>query len=92
MTTPDEDFEWDRELRKAQEREARIGRIYGYTIAAYILVAIISFGHAYNNVELSNAKARDDEPLFRSLSGLMCGGLWPLYWSVHMFYQPKLEK
>ena len=56
-----------------------------YWPAAYLLAAILSYGHAYHNtmkysVNFAGQK-RETSPDERALGSLLISSVWPLYWS-----------
>ena len=48
-------------------------------LAVYILVAVITFGHAYRRVEPQIPK---EMPEGGAVIGALDAAAWPLYWSV----------
>lgn len=55
-------------------------------LAGYIIVAIITFGYSYN-VGYTTVKqpSLTNEAELNSVTSMMAGLLWPLYWTVQVF-------
>ena len=55
-------------------------------VAAYALVAVITFGHAYSETPDQwtdyDGHAHVFTPPEKSLASLFCSAFWPLYWSA----------
>ena len=50
-------------------------------IAAYAIIALVTYGHVYNNTTFINNPQAGD----RMIAGVFCGALWPLYLSVKLW-------
>jgi len=61
-----------------QERRKKI--VTRFLFGCYSIVAVFTFGHAWNRIDL---KSRQQENIGRCIVGApFCAALWPLYWSV----------
>ena len=57
--------------------------------ATYIIVAVLTFGWSFHRIEIPE-HAIKNEGIIRPTTGLLCGILWPLYWTVKAF-EPSEE-
>lgn len=55
-----------------------------YLIAIYALVAILTFGSAWNHNPYTSSNRADDDSM-NITSSMTCSLLWPLYWSYRIF-------
>ena len=53
-------------------------------LTAYALIALTTFGHAYNNIEVTKPSIAGEQEQ-RLFGGLGCAVFWPLYWSQWSF-------
>ena len=66
--------------------EKMMSKDIGFKIAisAYVLGAVLTFGHSYRNIEIEEAVfISEDEK--RASGAIVCGIAFPLYWSVQAF-------
>lgn len=56
-------------------------RIERKLVLTYLLVAILTFGAAFNLEYNDEIRA----PEYNSFIALFCAALWPLYWSTKVF-------
>lgn len=50
-------------------------------VVAYFIVAVITFGHAWNHL----AMPYESNVVQRPSAAFLCGWFWPLYWSVQLW-------
>lgn len=56
---------------------------------AYVLGILLTFGHAYNQYEVKNLNNSTNYQIERMYGSMLCAMLFPLYWSVKLFEEPK---
>ena len=60
------------------------------TIAAYILMIVITFGHAFNSLD-AEGETRQRVMERKVSAAILVSFTWPLYWSVKLF-KPREER
>ena len=53
-------------------------------VTAYFLVAILTYGHAYNNIN-SNSGSKEFHVAEKIAGSFLCGAVFPLYWATFIF-------
>lgn len=59
-------------------------------VAAYVIVAVTTFGHNYNVNHVGGSMFVSAEER-NAIGSLFAGAFWPLYWSVQVFKPLRAE-
>ena len=54
---------------------------YENLFITYMLIAVITFGHSYKNIEEPEVVFMSKDEM-KVIEALVCSFTWPLYWSV----------